>query len=68
MTYDEIIAIPEYKREELNHQAYIDVLEGNGPTNQYNEYYMECYRQWYALNPDPFDNDYDHDYNELFFD
>jgi hypothetical protein len=65
----DIQVIPEIKREELNHEAYLDVLNGNQPTRRYNEFYMHCYRQWYALNSDPFDMDYmDYDHEELFFD
>lgn len=62
----DIQVIPEIRREELNHQAYLDVLDGNGPTRRHNEFYMHCYQQWSALNPDPFDMDYDR--GELFFD
>lgn len=54
MTPQEIQNIPEYLREELNHQAYLDVFYGNPPT-RYNEYYRHCYRQWKAISPDPYD-------------
>ena len=39
-------------RDAKNHQAYMDVLDENGPTMEYDEEYMECYRNWYPLGPE----------------
>lgn len=43
MTHEEKI------KEELNHQAYMDVLDCNGPSMSHDEYYMKCYRFWWPL-------------------
>ena len=37
---------------DMNNQAYIDVLEQNGPSYPNNEYYMACYYRWMNLVPD----------------
>lgn len=34
---------------ELNHQAYMDVFEDNGPLHIDNEDYMHCYRFWIGV-------------------
>ena len=36
-------------REELNHQAYNDVLDCNDPSYPENEVYMEYYRFWKSV-------------------
>lgn len=39
------------EKEKLNHQAYEDVMENNDPSLPDNEYYMSCYRSWFAISP-----------------
>lgn len=51
MTPEEIMEISENIREELNHQAYMDVLDGREPTQKFNDYYMHCYRFWNSISP-----------------
>ena len=38
-------------KEQINHQAYMDVLDLNEPSMPDCYYYMECYRFWLATNP-----------------
>ena len=42
-------------KEEINHQAYKDVLDYKEPTMEYNDYYMQCYRFWYNCDPGRFE-------------
>lgn len=41
----------EMSKEELNHQAYNDVMELAGATMLENEYYMQCYGFWMNVDP-----------------
>jgi hypothetical protein len=54
MYEQDIASIPACRKEELNHQAYLDVLNCDPPARRYDEFYMYCYRQWKALTIDEF--------------
>lgn len=44
------------ERENLNHLAYMDVLDCRGPSMPDNEVYMECYNFWRPLQKYPDDD------------
>lgn len=48
MDIKEIMLMDTDLKERLNHEAYVDVLDGKDPSND-NEYYLHCYRQWSSL-------------------
>lgn len=49
------------ERENINHQAYMDVLNCEEPQSD-DEYYMKCYRNWRPLQkfPSYLCDDYNH--------
>ena len=43
------------EKDDLNHEAYMDVLDCREPQMPENEYYMQCYRNWRPLQKFPGD-------------